>query len=62
MGYTPLIEQDVRRSDVSVNYAAAMNVSKRATQLPGCAVEVSEGHLRTTGQQFLAVITESPTG
>ena len=45
MGYVPLVEQDVRCSDVSVDNAAPMDVSKRPAQLPGCAEEVSERYL-----------------
>ena len=62
VGYAPLVEQDVRCSDVSVNNASAMNVSKRPTQLPGCAEEVSERHLRTPGLKISTVITESSVG
>ena len=59
--YASLVEQDVCRSDVSVNNATPMDVSKCPTQLPGCAQEVSERHLCTAGLKISTVITESPS-
>ena len=60
VGYAPLVKQDVRRRDVSVNNAVLMDVSKRPAQLAGCAEEVKERDLRTPGLEIPAVITESP--
>jgi hypothetical protein len=59
VGYAPLVEQNVRRSDVSVNDAPAMHVSKRPAQLPGCPEELTKRHRRTAGLKIPAAITES---
>jgi hypothetical protein len=62
MGNIPLVEQDVRSGDVSVNNAASMDVSKRPAQLPGCAVEAGERNLTTSGLKISTVVTESVAG